>query len=200
MHPDRRFHWADEREMFAFVDQVGFAHLFVQGPDGPIVAHTPLIVTEAGKLRFHLARANRMTAHLDGARVAASIAGPDAYISPDWYGSENQVPTWNYVTVEAIGTVRQLDQTELVDIVDRLSAAHEERLAPKPAWTRDKLNPERFAGLLKAIIGFEMEVEQLIGTRKLGQNKSEAEISGAVQELEAIGHSALAGLMRAARG
>ena len=39
--------------------------------------------------------------------------GPDGYISPRWYAKRDTVPTWNYVSVEAVGTVRKLDDDEL---------------------------------------------------------------------------------------
>jgi len=196
MHSNRIFHWSDRAAMLGFVAEVSFAHVFVSGPDGPLVAHTPLVVMEDGNLRFHLSRANLPSHHLDGAVALASVAGPDAYVSPDWYKSADQVPTWNYVAVEASGPVRQLEETDLVRILDALSAAQEARLAPKPAWTRAKMRPGLFDGMLKAIVGFEMKVEELRGTRKLGQNKQAAELEGAAAGLEAVGRADMAALMR----
>ena len=111
--------------------------------------------------------------HFDGGTVA-SVMGPEAYISPDWYGVDDQVPTWNYLAVEAEGPLRRLDEAELAELLDGLSAAHEARLAPKPVWTRAKMTPGRFDAMLKAIIGYELRIEDLRGTRKLGQNKGEA--------------------------
>jgi transcriptional regulator len=196
MHSNRIFHWTDRDAMLAFVDQISFAHLFVNSPEGPLVAHTPIVVTGEGRLRFHLSRANLPSQHLDGAQALISLAGPDAYVSPDWYGSDDQVPTWNYVTVEARGKVRQLPEAGLVEILDALSASHEARLAPKHPWTRGKMRPGLFEGMLKAIVGFEMTVEELRGTRKLGQNKKPAEIEGAAEGLTAAGRPDLAALMR----
>ncbi len=176
MHPDRRFAWEDRGAMLAFVADISFATIAV---DGPFVVHTPVVVTGADRLRFHVARANRAVKALGGARAIASILGPEAYISPDWYGTPDQVPTWNYVSVEAEGPIRQLDTAELTTLLDDLSAAHETRLAPKPAWTRTKMSPGLFEGLLKGIVGYELTIEELRGTRKLGQHKNEAERAGA---------------------
>lgn len=170
--------------MLAFVAERAFAHLFAATPEGPRVAHVPLIVTGDGALRFHLARSNALTPHLDGARAVASLAGPDAYVSPDWYGSADQVPTWNYVAVEAEGTVRRLSEADLAAQADALSAAHEARLAPKPPWTRAKMSPGRFEAMLPAIVGFEMTLTALRGTRKLGQNKTESERSSVLGHLK----------------
>ena len=155
--------------MRAFVEQVSFATICV---DGPAVVHTPVILAGPDRLRFHVACANAAAARLEGARAIASVLGPDAYISPDWYGLQDQVPTWNYVAVEAEGPLRRLDEDELAALLDDLSAVQEARLAPKPAWTRAKMTAGRFEGMLKAITGFELSIEALRGTRKLGQNKA----------------------------
>lgn len=197
MHPNRAFDWQDRDEILAFVADIAFAHLFVPTPDGPMVVHVPLVVTADGRIRFHVAKANRACAHLDGAVALASLAGPDAYISPDWYGADDhlQVPTWNYVTVEASGPVRRLPGEDLVGILDTLSANHEARLHPKAPWTRGKMRPGLFEGLLRSIVGFEMAVEALRGTRKLGQNKKPAERQGAIEGLRGADRAGLAALM-----
>ena len=103
----------------------------------------------------------------------------------------NQVGTWNYRTAEAEGPLRRLDETELTDLLDALSAEHEARLAPKPPWTRAKMSPGRFEAMLKAIVGFEMNVEALRGTDKRGQHKKPAEREAAADGLAPF-HPALA--------
>ena len=192
MHPDSRFAWADRDELLAFISDVSFAHIFAQSSAGPVVAHAPVVVTADGNLQFHLARRNRAVALLDGLTAAASIAGPNAYISPDWYGTDDQVPTWNYLAVEATGPVRCLTDDELVAQVDALSAVHEARLLPKLPWTRAKMSEGRFEAMTKAIVGFQLTVTSLSGTRKLGQNKSASERQGAI---DALGTHPVAALM-----
>jgi transcriptional regulator len=199
MHSNRTFHWTDPTELRAFIAEISFAHLFVSSPDGPLVAHVPMVVTADGNLRFHLARANPPAKFLDGAVALASFAGPDAYISPDWYSSADQVPTWNYLTVEARGPVRRLSESDLIGNLDTLSVQHEGRLLPKKPWTRGKMRPGLFEGMLKAIVAFELQVEDLRGTRKLGQNKGTADVEGAAAGLEATGQYEMAALMRGAR-
>ena len=191
MHPNRAFAWEDEAAMLAFVAEVAFCTICVEGP---AVVHAPVVVAGPDRLRFHVSRGNR-AADLDGRRAIVSCLGPDAYISPDWYGSPDQVPTWNYLAVEAEGSLRRLEEGELSDLLDALSAAHEHRLAPKPAWTRAKMTSGRFEAMLKAIAGYELEIEVLRGTRKLGQNKKEMERIGAADGLAPF-HPGLAALMR----
>jgi transcriptional regulator len=178
MHPNPSFAWEDREAMLAFVADIAFATICF---DGPSVVHAPVAVGD-GLLRFHIARSNRV-GPLDGRRALVSCLGPDAYVSPDWYGSADQVPTWNYLAVEAEGPLRRLEETELATLLDELSAAHEARLAPKPRWTRAKMSPGRFAAMLGAIAGYEMKIDALRGTRKLGQHKRSAERLAAAADL-----------------
>jgi transcriptional regulator len=191
MHPNRGFAWDDGDAMLAFMADIAFCTICI---DGPTVVHAPVIVAAPDRIQFHVSRGNRAAA-MDGKRAIVSCLGPDAYISPDWYGSPDQVPTWNYLGVEAEGPLRQLDEAALARLLDDLSAAHETRLAPKPAWTRAKMTPGRFEAMLKAIIGYELSIEALRGTRKLGQNKKEEERIGAAEGLAPINPD-LAALMR----
>jgi transcriptional regulator len=189
MHPNRGFAWEDREAMLAFVADIAFATICA---DGPVLVHAPVLVSGPDRLRFHVSRGNR--AKLEGRRAIVSVLGPDAYISPDWYGVDDQVPTWNYLAVEAEGPLRTLDEAELADLLDGLSAAHEARLAPKPAWTRAKMTPGRFEAMLKAIIGYELSIEELRGTRKFGQNKDAAQRRAAAAGLAPF-NPALAALM-----
>jgi transcriptional regulator len=193
MHPNRAFHWEDEAEMLRFVAEVSFATICVEGP---ALVHAPVSVAGPDRLLFHVSRSNPAAARFEGARAVASVLGPDAYVSPDWYGTPDQVPTWNYLAVEVEGPLRRMDEPELAALLDRLSGEHEARLAPKPAWTRAKMSPGRFEAMLKAIVGFELSIEALRGTRKLGQNKKASEREGAVDALDKLGRSDIADLMR----
>lgn len=181
--------------MLGFLAEQSFSTLFLAAPANSWIVHAPIAVISPDRLRFHVARRNSAAGAGDGTRIAFSCLGPHAYVSPDWYGSEDQVPTWNYVEVEGEGLLRRLDEEELVNLLDQLSAVQESQLAPKPAWTRDKMSSERFDAMLHAITGFEIELTALRGTRKLGQNKSTGERVGAVAGLRASGNAEMAALM-----
>ncbi len=198
MHPNAAFRWADEVEMRAFIAARGFATLCVATAEGPIVAHAPLTVSEAGALRFHIARGNRIARHLEGATVLASVTDADFYVSPDWYGTADQVPTWNYLAVEVEGPVSPLDEAGLIAQLDALSAAFEAPLAPKPAWTRGKMTPGRFEAMLGAIRGFELRPSAWRGTRKMGQNKRPDERAALATMLDARGMAREAAMARPA--
>jgi transcriptional regulator len=124
------------------------------------------------------------------------INGPDAYISPDWYGMDDQVPTWNYLTLELEGTVRQMDHEGLIGLLDDLTAQSEAKLAPKTPWHRDKMDAAKFDKLLDVIVGFEMEILAWRPTAKLGQNKPAEARKLAAAALDATGRRAMAQLMQ----
>jgi transcriptional regulator len=201
MHPNPAFRIkadaATERQMMeALVQEIGFGMLFAQTPDGPRVAQTALFSTGDGAVQFHLANGNALTKHLAGNTALLVVNGPDAYVSPDWYDGADQVPTWNYVSIEMEGPVRVMDSDGLTALLDDLSATNEARLEPKKPWTRDKMDAGKFDRMLGAITGFEMEVLAWRPTLKLSQNKSEAERLRAADELEKLGKRAMAHFMR----
>ncbi len=171
MHPNRKFHLQDREAMAALVRELGFGVLFVPTPEGLRAVHVPVLL-EGDRLRFHVSRGNAVHGPLaEGAAALFVAGGPHAYVSPDWYGLEDRVPTWNYVAVELEGPVRPLETAELVRLLDDLSAGQEARLAPKPAWTRARMSEGRFEDLLKAIGGLEMRVAAWRGTAKVDQDK-----------------------------
>jgi transcriptional regulator len=196
MHPNAAFRWEDRDSMRAFAAEVGFGMLFLTTPDGPRVAHVPFVFLGEDRIGFHLARGNALTKHLDGAEALFVVNGPDGYISPDWYGIDDQVPTWNYVTLELQGPVRRMDEAALIAQADALSETNEKRLEPKPIWTRDKMADGLFDKMLRAIVGFELEVTACRSTVKLGQNKSVEVRLAAADGAEAAGNKAIAHLMR----
>lgn len=197
MHPNPAFRWEDREAMRGFVAQLGFGALFAATPDGPRVAHVPVVWLDEATLGFHVARGNGIARHLDGATGLFTAHGPDAYVSPDWYGTgPNEVPTWNYVAVELEGRLVRMDRDALIAQVDALSHEQERRLAPKPKWTSAKVDPKLLDRMLDAITGFRLEVSAWRGTRKLGQNKPEPVRLVAADALEAQGRRAIAHWMR----
>ena len=197
MHPNPAFRPKDEDIAALLVREIGFAAIFLTTPDGPRVAHVPvLLAADDRTLRFHLARGNALTKHLDGATALAVVQGPDAYVSPADYGDDAQVPTWNYVTVELEGRARQTSRDALITLLDDVSAAHEGRIAADPPWTRAKMDPAQFSRMVDAIIGFEIDVTAWRTTLKLSQNKAPYMASRVQTALAARGHGALARLMQ----
>jgi transcriptional regulator len=200
MHPNRSFHETDERALAERVAESPLAVVIAPAPDGRLrVAHAPALAdfdAKGARLRFHLAGANPCAEAVRArGRVLLVFTGPNAYVSPDWYGAPDQVPTWNYVSVEAEGAATALDRGGTTRLLDDLSAFFEARLAPKPPWTRAKMSGGAFERMLMAIAGFEMRPERFEGVAKLGQTKP-AEARAAVAA--ALGDHPIAALMQGA--
>ncbi len=197
MHPAPPFTVRDEARLLAHLAAYPFVTLVAAPESRMLVAQAPVTVRRLASglaVDFHLSRNNALAPHLKVGFPAVMVSlGPNAYISPDWYGNADQVPTWNYVSVEVEGPITPLDDAGLVALLDDLSGHEEERLAPKPIWTRGKMSAGVFERMTRAIIGGRLMVQRLEGTFKLGQNKSEADRAGAVAGL---GGHPIAGLMR----
>ncbi len=188
--------------LHGIIRQRSFATIATASNGEVVFAYAPVALDAeagpSGTLRYHLARANPLAA-LSGARARIVFLGPDAYISPDWYGAEGFVPTWNYIAVEASGTVERLDEGEFRTLLDDLSAQHEAGLLPKTPWTLDKLSSQKVAQLMQAIVGFRVRLESLEGKFKLSQDKPPAAFEGVVAALEQSGDAtdrAMADAMR----
>src|SRR5207237_9965192 len=100
------------------------------------------------------------------------------------------------------GPVRQCSDEQLSVQVDTRSAKFESRLAPKKPWTSGKMTRGRFVAMRKAIVGLSMRVEDVEGSFKLNQQKSEADYAAVANGLAALdghGSQTIAQLMRETR-
>ncbi|MFM7347913.1 MAG: FMN-binding negative transcriptional regulator [Erythrobacter sp.] len=196
MHPNPLYRNDDRGLMESLVEAIGFGMIFAQTPDGPRVAHTPLISTGDGAVQFHLARGNALSRHLAaGAEALIVVNGPDAYVSPRWYANRDTVPTWDYIALELEGRVRKMADEGLEAFLHAAIEKHESRLEGEP-WRAEESSEKVWSGLFRGIIGFEMEVLAWRPTLKLSQNKSAGEREAIAAGLEAAGHAALAHLVR----
>jgi transcriptional regulator len=176
----------DRAACLAFAQARGFGT--VVGFDGarPQASSLPFRLTYAPdgtpRVQFHVARGNPLGAlAARGGQWLIAVAGPDAYVSPLWYVSPDQVPTWLYESVQLTGKVRVLSREELRGHLDGLSVHFE----PDGKWTFDKVTAGRREMLMQAITGIEMEVETVEGSAKLNQNKSDVDFQAVAMQLRA---------------
>jgi transcriptional regulator len=165
---------SDTAKLHAFIRRHSFAILASQGERGLIASHLPLLLDADagphGQLVGHMARANPHWRDVQG-DVMAIFSGPHAYVSPSWYEEGGTVPTWNYVAVHAYGRFHVVEERDsLLDILRRSVQTYE---SPRPEpWTFDESAPH-VETMLKAIVGFRIEITRLEGKWKLSQNHSE---------------------------
>ena len=193
MHPSPPFRQASRQANLAFASERGFGVLALNPGDAhsPLLSHIPFLLTEEGNfVHAHLSMANPILRILaEGEQKAVlAVSGPDGYISPDWYETDpGQVPTWNYVAVHLRGRLRLRPEGTLRSHLEALSAEFEQRLLPKPPWRIDKVPERRLQALIRAIRPIELEIENVDGTWKLNQNKTDATRSSAASHIEAGG-------------
>jgi len=199
MHPNPLYRSDDSAADAALVGQIGFGMVFAATPDGPRVAHTPLLMTEGGAVQFHLARSNALARHLDGTTALIVVNGPDAYVSPRWYDDRNTVPTWDYVALELEGPVRRMDDDGLEAFLHAAIAKHETRLGGEP-WRAEESSEKMWAGLFRGIVGFELTVAARRPTYKLSQNKPPETRARIADGLAEAGSPALADWVRSVAG
>ncbi|MEC9432920.1 MAG: FMN-binding negative transcriptional regulator [Pseudomonadota bacterium] len=206
MHPNPAYRKADDAANLAFARARGFGILTAAGaadPQGfPLLSHIPFVLSDDGtRAELHLVRSNPLARALTAGPLPAAIAvsGPDGYISPDWYGDPQQVPTWNYVAVHLRGVLRLEPQAALEGFLDRLSDRFETAIPDKKPWKMSKMDRGALDKLLRMIVPASLDVAQVDGTWKLNQNKPEAARLGAAAAVETGSGAelaALAALMR----
>lgn len=167
-----------------------FATLVTVQGGGATADHVPLVIhpeaSENGVLRGHLAAGNPLCRAGDPGEALAIFQGPQAYISPSWYPSKQAhgkvVPTWNYAVVHARGPLRLCRapgwlMAHLAALTERHEAA---RAAP---WAVSDAPPDFINRMLRALVGFEIDVQMFQGTWKVSQNKTAQDRSGVITGL-----------------
>jgi transcriptional regulator len=180
----------DRAASLAFAEERGFGMVSAWNGARPIASSLPFYLSSAddgtAHALFHVARQNPLATLADGTTPwLLAVNGPDAYVSADWYVSPDQVPTWLYQSVHLTGAVRRLSDDELAVQIDALSAKFENWLSPKKPWTSAKMTAARLETMKKAIVGLVMTVEEIEGSFKLNQTKSDADFAAVATALAA---------------
>ena len=186
MYTPRAFALDDLPEIQQLIQLTRLAQLVTVGEYGLQASHLPLLLNPDegpnGTLYGHLARANPQWRELqNGSEALVIFAGADAYISPAFYPAKAEhgkvVPTWNYIAVHAYGTPEVFSDAErLLKVVTALTDRHESGRAQP--WRVSDAPADYIDGMLKAIVGFALPIERLVGKRKLSQNRSAADMAG----------------------
>lgn len=206
MHPNPVFHTESPDRNLAWARERGFGMLAVSVPDAaPMLSHVPFLLDDAGtSAHLHLVRSNPIARALQGGSLPAriAVAGPDSYVSPDWYGVPDQVPTWNYIAVHLTGRLQLLPDADLRELIDAQSAHFEDRLLPKTPWTTDKMTDGAMERMMRQIVPARLNIEAVDGTWKMNQNKADDVRLRAADGVETFGIGTdthrLAALMRGA--
>ncbi len=157
-------------------------------------------VGERGVLRVHLARANPQWRHLaQGAKMLVVFQGTDAYVTPSWYQTKKDhgkvVPTWNYVMVQVRGKVRIMDDPDwLHGQLSALTAEHEHGRSAE--WSINDAPADFIEMQKRAIVGIEIDIDEIAGKWKVSQNRPAADRVGVVTGFHEDGKNDMADLVR----
>lgn len=185
MYTPAHFQIDDRDTLNAFMRRYSFATIVSHDGKIPHATHMPVLLNPTqgshGCLLSHMARANPQWRHFTGAEVLVIFTGPHAYISPAWYVTQPAVPTWNYTAVHAYGTPRLVaDHDRFAQMLHDLVEFYE---AERPNRWHGTLPAEFRDGLMKGIVGIEIEITRLEGKFKLSQNRPQ-DAPGVIAMLE----------------
>ena len=164
------FNRVEDREAInAFIHSHAFATLITNAGGRIVASHLPVLLDDgANILRSHMARANEQWKQFAD-EVLCIFHGPHAYISPSCYEQQHTVPTWNYAVVHVYGKPTLVGERELKQIVFDTTAKFESTM-PTP-W-KIPLSEKEIVAMLKAIVGFKIEITRVEAKFKFGQNRS----------------------------
>jgi transcriptional regulator len=188
-----------DAEIRALLDHLDAADLITATDEGLLSTFLPLIFEpagsspeagELGRLMGHVARNNRQWKVPAVGDALVIVRGPEAYISPAWYATKREhgrvVPTWNYITAHIHGRlVVHEDPAWLERNVRALVDRHE--AGRGDPWSVDDAPRPYVEGQLRAIVGVELRIGRIEAKLKLSQNRSRADVDGAIDGLEDAG-------------
>ena len=199
MYTPAHFNQTDPQALREMIEANSFGTLISMLDDRPFATHLLFIYDpDHSRLLAHMARANPHWSELARTKRDALIIfqGPHAYISPSLYRDPG-VPTWNYTAVHIYGRFRVLDDAiEHRQVMETLTAQHETQ-RPVP-WQAD-FDSSMVQQMLQATVAFEIEISEVQGKFKLGQNRSSADRENVIHELQNDGGDDAAGLAQLMR-
>lgn len=182
------FRVTDRARLDAFLTETGFGVALTVGENG-VVQHSwlPFLLSSDRQfLEGHVARSNPLwRTWVETSKVSVLFQGPHAYVSPRWYETTPQVPTWNYAVARVEGSVDLVDErAEGLGLIRRLVEHYEGTGANAWQFEADSEFAQRlFAG----IVCFRIRIDHIEGVFKMSQNKAPADRAGAIRGLSESG-------------
>jgi transcriptional regulator len=190
MYAPKHFAQTDPALLRDAIRRFGPGELITYGSDGIEASLIPMLISDdAGTISGHQAKANRQWSRADTSVPALVIwQGADGFVSPNFYPSKLEdgkvVPTWNYLVVQARGTItfhheREWKRSQVTALTDWHEAGS------TVPWSVDDAPEDYIDGMLSAIVGFEIGVTSIEGKWKLSQNRSRQDMAGVIAGLAA---------------
>ena len=189
MYTLNAYNTTDREKAIQFINDNSFGDL-VTNHKGILCSNkVPFILdAEKSELYGHFGKSNEQLIDIDKSDEALVIfSGADSYISPQWYISENAVPTWNFQTLQCKGKPSLVDKQSLMEILAKLTKFHESSFSPP--WTMARLDPEKREMMVNLLTGFKLEITDIRFKEKMSQVRDINDRENIIKELEAINTS-----------
>lgn len=163
---------------------------FICGSDEnqkPIATQIPVFIEDREGRLFLTGHMMRNTDHHKAFEknnnALCVFTGHHTYVSATWYSDPHQASTWNYMSVHVKGRMRFLDEKGLIAILKK-TTLHFENNNTDSTTVFDNLSSDYTDRLMKAIVGFEIEVEGIDNVFKLSQNRDEKSYRHIIEKLK----------------
>lgn len=174
----------NEEVVFDFMQKNSFAIITGCNQVFPVATHVPLDVKKKGDKIIFTGHMMKNTDHhkafSQSENVLVIFTGPHCYVSASWYVKKEVASTWNYIDVHAHGTIKFTDEETTKKIIENLTNKYE---LPGSLAAFNKLPAEYVDRLVKAIIGFTIEVSTIENVFKLSQNHDVATRESIIENL-----------------
>ena len=177
-----------------FIDQYPFAFLSgCNAESQPVATQVPVFIeNNNGKeiLRGHIMKnSDHHKAFLNNNNVLVVFTGPHTYVSGTWYSNMHIASTWNYMSVHVRGVIRFLDDRALADIL-RKTSLHFENYNRQSPTVYDNLPDDFKQKVMKAIVPFEIEINEMDNVFKLSQDRDYESYQNIISHLKEQGENA----------
>ena len=190
---------ADRQDIVGLIQGHMFATLVSRAANELQITHLPFLYDpsrgEHGTLLAHLARANPHASLLqEHAESVVIFNGPHGYVSPSWYPHRRTPPSWNYAVAHCHGVPHALEPAETLAAIVLLVNEMERRHAVR--WRIEELAPQEVERLVARVLAFEIPVSRIEAKFQMSQGERPDNIRAATDELDKLGSTSLAVLMR----
>jgi transcriptional regulator len=178
----------DPKVVMKFIHDHPFAFITGCSAEGkPVATQIPVFIEEKEDGLFLTGHMMKQTDHHKAfernPNVLCVFTGHHCYVSATLYSDPHQASTWNYMSVHVRGQLQFLDDAGLVTVLQKTSA-HFENYNPQSTTTFDNLSKEYTERLMKAIVAFEVKVEEIENVFKLSQNRDKKSYQNIINHLE----------------
>jgi transcriptional regulator len=185
----KHFSQANFEKVKSLIEENSFATI-LSFPEGAktFINHLPVIFNSKSTddiMIGHMSKRNRQWLHFKNNPDCTMIfQGGHTYITPKWYRSGRDVPTWNYAIVHLHGKIEVVETyNEQIEILKKLTLHYEkDNLEPWEFSMPEDLAQESV--LTASIVSFRFKIENIEAKFKLSQNRSKDDQQGIIEGLK----------------